>query len=69
MKLINIKQQLEDGSDIKLILSERKLRNLDNTVEISIMDGELILEGEFSEQYFKIKSKINDIYFNYTKDK
>ena len=69
LKLINIKQQLEDGSDIKLILSERKLRNLDNTVEISIMDGELILEGEFSEQYFKIKSKINDIYFNYTKDK
>ena len=69
LKLINIKQQLEDGSDIKLILSEQKLRNLDNTVEISIKDGELILEGEFSEQYFKIKSKINDIYFNYTKDK
>ena len=69
LKLINIKHQLEDGSDIKLILSEQKLRNLDNTVVISIKDGELVLEGEFSEQYFKIKSKINDIYFNYTKDK
>ena len=69
LKLINIKHQLEDGSDIKLILSEQKLRNLDNTVVISVKDGELVLEGEFSEQYFKIKSKINDIYFNYTKDK
>ena len=69
LKLINIKHQLEDGSDIKLILSEQKLRNLDNTVVISIKNGELVLEGEFSEQYFKIKSKINDIYFNYTKDK
>ena len=69
LKLINIKHQLEDGSDIKLILVEQKLRNLDNTVELSIKDGELVLEGEFSEQYFKIKSKINDIYFNYTQDK
>jgi hypothetical protein len=69
LKLINIKHQLEDSSDIKLILVEQKLRSLDNTIEISINDGELVLEGEFSEQYFKIKSKINEIYFNFTKDK
>ena len=69
LKLINIKHQLEDGSDIKLILVEQKLRSLDNTIELSINDGELVLEGEFSEQYFKIKSKINEIYFNFTKDK
>ena len=65
LKLINIKHQLENESDIKLVLVEQKLRSLDKSVEIYINDGELILDGEFSEQYFKIKSKINDIYFNF----
>ena len=69
LKLINIKHQLENDSDIKLILMERKLRTLDKTIEIYIDNGELVLDGEFSEQYFKIKSKINDTYFNFTKDK
>ena len=63
LKLINIKHQLENDSDIKLILMERKLRTLDKSIEIYIDNGELVLDGEFSEQYFKIKSKINDIYF------
>ena len=65
LKLINIKHQLENESDIKLVLVEQKLRSLDKSVEIYINEGELILDGEFSEQYFKIKSKINDIYFNF----
>ena len=69
MKLINIKHQLENDSDIKLILVERKLRSLDKTIEIYIEDGQLVLDGKFSEQYFKIKSKINDIYFNFSQDK
>jgi hypothetical protein len=69
LKLINIKHQLENDSDIKLILVERKLRSLDKTIEIYIEDGQLVLDGEFSEQYFKIKSKINDIYFNFSQDK
>ena len=68
LKLINIKHQLENESDIKLVLVEQKLRSLDKSVEIYINDGELILDGEFSEQYFKIKSKINDIYFNFKKE-
>ena len=69
LKLINIKHQLENDSDIKLILMEEKLRSLDKTIEIYINDGELVLEGEFSEEYFKIKSKINSIYFNFKEDK
>lgn len=69
LKLINIKHKLEKDSDIKLILVEQKLRTLDKSIEIKIDNGELILDGEFSEQYFKIKSKINSIYFNYSKDK
>ena len=69
LKLINIKHQLENDSDIKLVLVERKFRSLDKTIEIYIEDGQLVLDGEFSEQYFKIKSKINDIYFNFSQDK
>ena len=69
LKLINIKHQLENDSDIKLILMEEKLRSLDKTIEIYINDGELVLDGEFSEEYFKIKSKINSIYFNFKEDK
>lgn len=69
LKLINIKHQIENDSDIKLILMEEKLRSLDKTIEIYINDGELVLEGEFSEEYFKIKSKINSIYFNFKEDK
>ena len=69
LKLINIKHQLENDSDIKLILMEEKLRSLDKTIEIYINDGELVLDGEFSEEYFKIKSKINSVYFNFKEDK
>ena len=69
LKLINIKHSLEKDSDIKLILDNQKLRSLDKTIEIYINEGELVLEGDFSEQYFKIKSKINDCYFSYNKDK
>ena len=70
LKLINIKHQLENDSDIRLILVEEKLRNLDKSVEIYINEaGELVLNGEFSEQYFKIKSKINETYFNFNLDK
>ena len=69
LKLINIKHQLENDSDIKLILMEEKLRSLDKTIEIYINDGDLVLDGEFSEEYFKIKSKINSIYFNFKEDK
>ena len=69
LKLINIKHALEKDSDIKLILDEQKLRSLDKTIEIYINEGELVLKGDFSEQYFKIKSKINDCYFSYNKDK
>ena len=69
LKLINIKHQLENDSDIKLILMEEKLRSLDKSIEIYINDGELVLEGEFSEEYFKIKSKMNNIYFNFNEDK
>ena len=45
LKLINIKHQLENDSDIKLILMEEKLRSLDKTIEIYINDGELVLDG------------------------
>ena len=70
LKLINIKHQLENESDIKLILIDQKLRSLDKTIEIYINeDKELILDGEFGDEYFKIKSKINDIYFKYIQDK
>ena len=69
LKLINIKHALEKDSDIKLILDEQKLRSLDKTIEIYINEGELVIKGDFSEQYFKIKSKINDCYFSYNKDK
>jgi hypothetical protein len=69
LKLINIKHQLENDSDIKLILMEEKLRSLDKSLEIYINDGELVLDGEFSEEYFKIKSKMNNIYFNFNEDK
>ena len=69
LKLINIKHQLESDSDIKLVLIEQKLRSLDKSVEIYLNGGEIILDGEFSEQYFKIKSKMNDIYFNFRNDK
>ena len=48
---------------------EEKLRSLDKTIEIYINDGELVLDGEFSEEYFKIKSKINSVYFNFKEDK
>jgi len=70
LKLINIKHQLENESDIKLILIDQKLRSLDKTIEIYINeDKELVLDGEFGDEYFKIKSKINDIYFKYIQDK
>lgn len=65
LKLINIKHQIEDNSNIKLIILDHKLRTLDKSVEIYIKDGDLVLDGEFNEQYFNIKSKINNIFFNY----
>jgi len=65
LNLINIKHQLESDTDLKFILYDKKLRTLDKSIEIYIEDGNLVLNGEFGEQYFKIKSKINDIYFNY----
>ena len=64
LKLINVKHLLEKSGELKLILSEECLRNLDKTVKIYLKDNELVLDGEFNEDYFKIKSKINEIYFN-----
>ena len=69
MKLINIKNKLEENSNIKLIIADHKLRTMDKSVEIYIKDNELVLNGEFNEQYFNIKSKINNIYFNYDNNK
>ena len=68
LKLINIKHAIENNSNIKLLINEQKLRTLDKSVEIYIKDGELVIEGEFNEKYFKIKSEINKIYLNYNKD-
>jgi hypothetical protein len=69
LKLINIKNKLEENSNIKLIIVDHKLRTMDKSVEIYIKDNELVLNGEFNEQYFNIKSKINNIYFNYDNNK
>ena len=69
LKLINIKNKLEENSNIKLIIADHKLRTMDKSVEIYIQDNELVLNGEFNEQYFNIKSKINNIYFNYDNNK
>ena len=69
LKLINIKNKLEENSNIKLIIADHKLRTIDKSVEIYIQDSELVLNGEFNEQYFNIKSKINNIYFNYDNNK
>ena len=68
IKLINIKHHLENNSNIKLIISEQKLKTLDKTVEIYIKNGELVIEGEFNEEYFNIKSKLNKVYFNYNEE-
>ena len=68
LKLINIKHAIENNSNIKLLINEQKLRTLDKSVEIYIKDGELVIEGEFNEKYFKIKSEINKIYLNSNKD-
>ena len=65
LKLISIKHSIENNSNIKLIINDQKLRTLDKSVEIYIKDGKLIIEGEFNEQYFNIKSQINKIYLNY----
>ena len=69
LKLINLKHLIEKNSNIKLIINEKKLRTLDKSIEIYIKDNEIIIEGEFNEQYFNIKSQINNFYFNYQKDK
>ena len=68
LKLINIKHAIENNSNIKLLINEQKLRTLDKSVEIYIKDGELVIEGEFNEKYFKIKSEINKLYLNYNND-
>ena len=68
LKLINIKHHLEENSNIKLLISEQKLRTLDKSVEIYIKDGELVIEGEFNEEYFNIKSKLNNAFFNYNEE-
>ena len=65
LRLINIKQKLEKELNIKLQIFEQKIRTLDRTVELFIKDGEIVLEGEFNEQYFNIQSQIKKIYFNY----
>ena len=65
LKLINIKHSIENNSSIKLIIYEQKLRTLDKSVEIYIKDGnQLVIEGDFNEQYLKIKSQINKLYLN-----
>ena len=65
MKLINIKHSIENNSNIKLIIYEQKLRTLDKSVEIYIKDGnQLVIEGDFNEQYLNIKSQINKLYLN-----
>ena len=64
LKLINIKHHIENNSNIKLLINEQKLKTLDKSVEFYIKDGELVIEGEFNEQYFNIKSKINNFYLN-----
>ena len=64
LKLINIKHHIENNSNIKLLINEQKLKTLDKSVEVYIKDGELVIEGEFNEQYFNIKSKINNFYLN-----
>ena len=69
LKLINIKHHIENNSNIKLVINEQKLRTLDKSVEVYIKDGELVIEGEFNEQYFDIKSKINNFYLNYNIEK
>ena len=69
LKLINLKHNIENNSNIKLIINEQKLRTLDKSVEIYIKNNEIIIEGEFNEQYLNIKSQINNTYFDYSKDK
>ena len=65
LKLINIKHSIENNSNIKLIIYEQKLRTLDKSVEIYIKDGnQLVIEGDFNEQYLNIKSQINKLYLN-----
>ena len=51
-----------------MLISEQKLRTLDKSVEIYIKDGELVIEGEFNEEYFNIKSKLNNVFFNYDEE-
>ena len=69
LKLLNIKHSIENNSNIKLIISEQKLRTLDKSVEISIKDGNLlVIEGEFNDQFLNIKSQINKIYLSSQKD-
>ena len=65
LKLINIKHSIENNSNIKLIIYDQKLRTLDKSVEIYIKDGnQLVIEGDFNEQYLNIKSQINKLYLN-----
>ncbi len=64
LKLMDIKKELELNLNDKFYIQNKKIRNKEGTIFISLNNKDLILEGEFCQSYFNIRNFIYSKYIN-----
>ena len=66
LKLMDIKKELELNLNDKFYIQNKKIRNKEGTIFISLDNNkkDLILEGEFCQSYFNIRNFIYSKYIN-----
>lgn len=64
LRLIAIKRELEKLSSSPLFIWNHNIVNVDKTIKIRLNKGELVLEGNFSEEYIRIRNYIYETYFD-----
>ena len=64
LKLLQIKRELEKVASTSLYIIDHCIINEDKSVKIKLNKNELILEGDFSQEYITLRNYINEFFMN-----
>lgn len=64
LKLLQIKRELEKVANTSLYIIDHCIINEDKSVKIKLNKNELILEGDFSQEYITLRNYINEFFMN-----
>lgn len=64
LKLLQIKRELEKVASTSLYIIDHSIINEDKSVKIKLNKNELILEGDFSQEYITLRNYINEFFMN-----